>query len=70
MSTIKADTIVASDGTSPVTLTKQSAAKAWCRLDGQQAFEHRSILLVLMMMVQVDGIILHYILLVRASIRT
>lgn len=29
MSTIKADTIVASDGTSPVTLTKQSAAKAW-----------------------------------------
>jgi hypothetical protein len=27
MSTIKADTIVASDGTSPVTLTKQSAAK-------------------------------------------
>jgi hypothetical protein len=30
MSTIKADTIVASDGTSPVTLTKQSAAKAFC----------------------------------------
>ena len=29
MSTIKADTIVAADGTSPVTLTKQSAAKAW-----------------------------------------
>ena len=29
MSTLKADTIVASDGTSPVTLTKQSAAKAW-----------------------------------------
>jgi hypothetical protein len=29
MSTIKADTIVASDGTSPVTLTKQSAAKVW-----------------------------------------
>ena len=28
MSTLKADTIVASDGTSPVTLTKQSAAKA------------------------------------------
>lgn len=27
MSTIKADTIVASDGTSPVTLTKQEAAK-------------------------------------------
>jgi len=29
MSTIKADTLVASDGTSPATLTKQSAAKAW-----------------------------------------
>ena len=29
MSTIKADTIVASDGTSPVTLTKQSAAKSF-----------------------------------------
>ena len=28
MSTIKADTLVASDGTSPATLTKQSAAKA------------------------------------------
>ena len=33
MSTIKADTIVASDGTSPVTLTKQSAAKAWVSFD-------------------------------------
>ena len=33
MSTIKADTIVASDGTSPVTLTKQSAAKAWFNYD-------------------------------------
>ena len=29
MGTLKADTIVASDGTSPVTLTKQSAAKAF-----------------------------------------
>ena len=29
MSTLKADTLVALDGTSPVTLTKQSAAKAW-----------------------------------------
>jgi len=28
MSTLKADTIVAADGSSPVTLTKQSAAKA------------------------------------------
>jgi len=31
MSTLKADTIVAADGTSPVTLTKQSAAKAWIK---------------------------------------
>ena len=31
MSELRADTITASDGTSPVTLTKQSAAKAWCR---------------------------------------
>ena len=30
MSTLKADTIVASDGSSPVTLTKQEAAKSWC----------------------------------------
>jgi hypothetical protein len=34
MSTLKADTIVAADGSSPVTLTKQSAAKAWCSFDG------------------------------------
>lgn len=34
MSTLKADTIVASDGTSPVTLTKQSAAKMWANLNG------------------------------------
>jgi hypothetical protein len=34
MSTLKADTIVASDGSSPVTLTKQSAAKAWVNFDG------------------------------------
>ena len=34
MSTLKADTLVASDGTSPVTLTKQSAAKAWWSLNG------------------------------------
>ena len=33
MSTLKADTIVATDGTSPVTLTKQSAAKAWVDAD-------------------------------------
>jgi len=32
MSTLKADTIVAADGSSPVTLTKQSAAKAWLNL--------------------------------------
>ena len=35
MSTLKADTIVATDGTSPVTLTKQSAAKSWCHIDGE-----------------------------------
>ena len=35
MSTLKADTIVASDGSSPVTLTKQSAAKSWCHIDGE-----------------------------------
>jgi len=29
MSELRADTITASDGTSPVTLTKQAAAKAW-----------------------------------------
>jgi len=34
MSTLKADTIVASDGTSPATLTKQSAAKAFVNFDG------------------------------------
>jgi hypothetical protein len=38
MSTLKADTIVASDGTSPVTLTKQSAAKAW--IDHNQVTSH------------------------------
>ena len=31
MSTIKVDTLVAADGSSAVTLTKQSAAKAWQR---------------------------------------
>jgi len=34
MSELRADTITASDGTSPVTLTKQSAAKGWCTFDG------------------------------------
>jgi len=33
MSTLKADTIVANDGTSPVTLTKQSAAKCFAQYD-------------------------------------
>ena len=32
MSELRADTITASDGTSPVTLTKQSAAKAWAEI--------------------------------------
>ena len=30
MSELRADTITGSDGTSPVTLTKQHAAKVWC----------------------------------------
>lgn len=34
MSTLKTDTIVASDGSSPVTLTKQSAAKVWINFNG------------------------------------
>jgi hypothetical protein len=34
MGTLKVDTVVGSDGTSPVTLTKQSAAKAWNFFDG------------------------------------
>lgn len=37
MSTLKADTIVASDGTSPVTLTKQSAAKVTGTFDDVNA---------------------------------
>jgi len=34
MSELRADTITGSDGTSPVTLTKQAAAKAWNCFDG------------------------------------
>lgn len=34
MSELRADTITASDGTSPVTLTKQSAAKSYIRYSG------------------------------------
>ena len=37
MSELRADTITASDGTSPVTLTKQSAAKVWTTFNGQDA---------------------------------
>ena len=33
MSEVRADTTTASDGTGPVTLTKQSAAKAWTKYD-------------------------------------
>ncbi len=33
MGTLKVDTVVGSDGTSPVTLTKQSAAKVWINYD-------------------------------------
>ena len=35
MSELRADTITASDGTSPVTLTKQSAAKSWFNYDNR-----------------------------------
>ena len=35
MSELRTDTITASDGTSAVTLTKQSAAKAWANWNGQ-----------------------------------
>lgn len=41
MSTLKADTIVASDGSSPVTLTKQSAAKAWASFIMYSSFSTR-----------------------------
>lgn len=34
MSELRANTITHSDGTSPVTLTKQSATKAWANFDG------------------------------------
>ena len=34
MSDIRANTISAANGTDPVTLTKQSASKAWCNADG------------------------------------
>ena len=34
MSELRADTITGSDGSSPVTLTKQSAAKAWLKYAG------------------------------------
>ena len=40
MSTLKADTIVASDGSSPVALTKQSAAKAFY-IFNQHSTTHR-----------------------------
>ncbi len=33
MSELKVDTLTASDGTSPATLTKQSAAKAFCNIE-------------------------------------
>ena len=37
MSDIRVDTISAANGTDPVTLTKQSAAKAWARFDMSSA---------------------------------
>ena len=38
MSELRTDTITASDGTSPVTLTKQSAAKAWIDFTSAASF--------------------------------
>ena len=42
MSELRADTITASDGTSPVTLTKQTAAKAWINFDGNSPYARTS----------------------------
>lgn len=42
MGTLKVDTVVGSDGTSPVTLTKQSAAKAWANIQQGGASLNRS----------------------------
>ena len=41
-SVLNVDTIAAKDGTSPVALTKQSAAKAWSHLDFSAASVHDS----------------------------
>ena len=43
MSTMKVDTLVANDGTSPVTLTKQSAAKAYIDIPDGQASINKSL---------------------------
>ena len=37
MSELRANTITHSDGSGPVTLTKQHAAKGWCSFDGTAA---------------------------------
>lgn len=42
MSTLKADTIVAADGSSAVTLTKQSAAKVWVNFNGTSTISSRN----------------------------
>jgi len=42
MSTLKADTIVASNGTSPVTLTKVDTVKHWFHYDGANENTHGS----------------------------
>jgi len=42
MSELRADTITASDGTSPVTLTKQEALKAWVNFNGTGTIAARS----------------------------
>ena len=37
MSEVRANTISAANGTGPITLTKQSAAKAWANINGTAA---------------------------------
>ena len=41
MSDIRVDTISAANGTDPVTLTKQSAAKVWVNFDGTGSYSTR-----------------------------
>jgi len=42
MGNLRVDTITASDGTSPVTLTKQSASKAWANVNASATYSIRN----------------------------